>query len=266
MNKKLTGLILGLALIFGVVSTATAKVVNVWGSTQFVTTVNNFYDGLVDHSSTIINGSLDSNDLTGVDLLWVVQPAVALTTPENAHLVTFLAGGGRIAYMAEHCTYDPPMNANINASLTAVGSNILIACGTTQDNGFQTASKANNQILDHPLTDGVDTYEYAAFAPLSLGGSAQTLMVGKDLTSIMMGFENLGAGSIFLITDQNVLNFDGTYDNDMMFQNLLIGITGAPPPQPVGPIEPVPSMSVWALILLTMLLCLMVFANRKRLL
>lgn len=253
MNKKLTGLILGLALMFGAISTATAKVVNVWGSTSFVTPVSNFYDGLADHSSTIINGSLDSNDLAGVDLLWVIQPQVALTAPENAHLETFLEGGGRIAYMAEHCTFNPPMNANINASLTAVGSNILIACGTTQDGGLHIASKANNQILDHTLTDDVNTYEYAAFAPLSLGGSAQTLMVGTDLTSIMMGFENIGAGSIFLITDQNVLNFDGTYDNDMMFQNLLIGITGAPPPVDNQPAVPVPALGILPLALLILL-------------
>ena len=54
-------------------------------------------------------------------------------------------------------------------------------------------------------------------------------MLGSDLSSVMMAFQNIGAGSIFLITDQNP--FDairlGSPDNEVMFENLLSANTGA---------------------------------------
>jgi hypothetical protein len=42
----------------------------------------------------------------------------------------------------------------------------------------------------------------------------------------MMAYQNIGPGSIFLITDQNVWdnapsNWGGTFDNGRMFENLL---------------------------------------------
>lgn len=61
-------------------------------------------------------------------------------------------------------------------------------------------------------------------------------MLGEELylgnPSIMMAYQNIGPGSIFLITDQNVRDnapLWGAFDNEVMFENLLIGRTGAPP-------------------------------------
>ncbi len=65
-------------------------------------------------------------------------------------------------------------------------------------------------------------------------------MLGEDSfnsnPSIMMAFQNIGPGSIFLITDQNV--WDGSpnwpgFNNATLFENLLSGNTGAPPVNPV---------------------------------
>jgi PEP-CTERM motif-containing protein len=55
-------------------------------------------------------------------------------------------------------------------------------------------------------------------------------MMGINLTSVMMAYENIGPGSIFLIPDQNVWDHvnDPSFDNDTMFQNLLQASTGAP--------------------------------------
>jgi hypothetical protein len=105
-------------------------------------------------------------------------------------------------------------------------------------NATRTGTPTGGKILDHPLTEGVNTYNYAAFAPLTVGGDAQTLMLGSDLTSVMMAYENIGAGSIFLITDQNVWDNVNSPSNDnaRMFKNLLSADTGAPPP----PSEQVP--------------------------
>ncbi len=108
------------------------------------------------------------------------------------------------------------------------------------DSGFRSASVADGQILSHPLTTGVNTYEYAAFAPLTISGTAQALMLGEESylgnPSIMMAFQNIGPGSIFLITDQNVWdnspNWPGGFNNARLFENLLEGETGAPPVDP----------------------------------
>ena len=64
-----------------------------------------------------------------------------------------------------------------------------------------------------------------------IGGSAQALMVGEDdPNQIMMAYENIGLGSIFLITDQNVWDNVSatTNDNDIMFRNLLLAETQPP--------------------------------------
>jgi hypothetical protein len=53
-----------------------------------------------------------------------------------------------------------------------------------------------------------------------------------------MAFENIGAGSIFLITDQNPLDAgvvdNPAFDNTRMFLNLLQADTGAPAPPPLA--------------------------------
>jgi len=221
-----------------------AATVNVFGDRFDLGVINNFYNTLPGDSSAIISGALDTHDLSNVDLLWAVQPADAYTAAELTTMANFLADGGRIAFMGEHGLFAPDENTRINAALSALGSNMLIV-NDIVDPGFRNATVANGQILAHPLTAGVNTYTYAAFAPLTLGGTSQALMLGSALTTVMMGFENIGPGSIFLITDQNVwdqVNQTSSNDNAVMFANLLKADTGAPP---VG--APVPEPGTWAL-------------------
>lgn len=148
---------------------------------------------------------------------------------------SFLVGGGRIAFMGEHGTFAPAQNTRINTALSFLGSTITIN-NVILDSGFRSASVVDGQILPHALTAGVNTYEYAAFAPLTISGTAVALMRGEQLylgnPSIMMAYQNIGPGSIFLITDQNVWDNGplwGAFDNETMFENLLSGKTGAPP-------------------------------------
>lgn len=246
MNMKLSKLALVLAIAAS--STAQAGVVTVWGealSGFSLTTVNNFYNGLAGHSSTIATGTLDTVSLTGVNLLWATQPADSYTAAELTTMSNFLAGGGRIAFMGEHGTFAPAQNTRINTALTALGSTISIN-NVILDGGFRSASVGDGQILTHALTTGVNTYQYAAFAPLTISGTAEALMLGEENylgnPSIMMAYQNIGPGSIFLITDQNVWDnsptWGGTFDNATMFENLLSGNTGAPPVNPPGVPEP----------------------------
>lgn len=236
MKSKLSGLAFALAIIGS--SVANAGVVTVWGealSGFSLSTINNFYGGLAGHSSSIATGTLDTVNLSGVNLLWATQPADDYTAAELNAMSSFLSGGGRIAFMGEHGTFAPAQNTRINTALSFLGSTISIN-NVILDSGFRSASVVDGQILSHSLTAGVNTYEYAAFAPLTISGTAVALMLGEDLyqsnPSVMMAYQNIGSGSIFLITDQNVWDNDptwGSFDNERMFENLLSGNTGAPP-------------------------------------
>lgn len=229
-SLAIAALAVSVATATGVREAAAAEV-RVFGDRYNLNIINNFYDGLAGHSSTII-ADLTPANLTGTSLLWAVQPADAYTAAEIAAMAGFLAGGGRIAFMGEHGTFAPNENLRINAAIAALGGTITIN-NLLVDAGFRTATRAGGQILDHPLTTGVDSYEYAAFAPLLLSGTAQALMLGSNLVDVMMGFQNVGPGSIFLITDQNVWDnsptWAGGFNNARMFENLLTGNTGAPP-------------------------------------
>lgn len=208
--------------------------------------INNFYNGLAGHSSTLLGQGtqLTGAALAGIELLWATQPADAYTAAEISAMQNFLAGGGRIAFMGEHGSFAPAQNARINTALAALGSTITINANNVVDSGFRSAGVLDGQILAHPLTTGVNTYQYAAFAPLTIAGSAVALMLGEEqfngADSIMMAYQNIGLGSIFLITDQNVWDnqaagWPGGFNNARMFENLLVGNTqacgvpGAPP-------------------------------------
>lgn len=239
------------SLVVAFTSSANAALVSVFGqelSGFSKSSINNFYNSLAGNSSTLATGSLDTVNLTGVSLLWATQPAAVYTTAELNTMSTFLSGGGRIAFMGEHGSFGASENNRINTALNFLGSSISIN-NVILDSGFRSASVVDGQILSDPLTVGVDNYEYAAFAPLTISGAAKALMLGEESffgsPSIMMAFENVGAGSIFLITDQNVWDNQpsgwlGGASNGIMFKNLLLGDTGAPPVDPPSGV-PVPA-------------------------
>lgn len=220
---------------------ANAGVAAIWSDAYSPSTLNNFYNSLAGDSSTIVSGDLNTINLSGVNLLWAIQPSNAYTSAELNTMASFLSGGGRIAFMGEHGTFMPNENIRINAALSFLGANIQIV-NDIHDPNFRSASVLDGQILTHTLTTGVNSYQYAAYAPLTISGAAQALMLGEDQPSVMMAFQNIGPGSIFLITDQNVWDNAGSgwpgFDNARMFENLLVGDTGAPPvngvPEPVS--------------------------------
>ena len=265
MNKLLITLILSAYASF-----ANAATVSVFGQELggfSKTSINNFYNSLAGNTSSLATGTLDTVNLTGVNLLWATQPAAAYTSSELNSMASFLTGGGRIAFMGEHGTFGPNENNRINTALNFLGSSISIN-NTILDSGFRSASVGDGQILSDPLTAGVNTYEYAAFAPLTISGTAKALMLGEDSylgnPSIMMAFQNIGAGSIFLITDQNVWDnqaagWPGGFNNAKMFENLLLGNTGAPPVDPPSGV-PVPA----ALPLLASALAIFGFGRRRK--
>jgi hypothetical protein len=224
----------------GISSAAEAAEIRVFGARYDLAVINEFYDSLPGHNSAIIS-ALTPATLAGVSLLWAVQPSAPYGADQLSAMAGFLATGGRIAFMGEHGNFAPDENNRINAAIAALGGTIRIN-NIVVDGGFRTASRLNGQILDHPLTEGVNRYEYAAFAPLIVEGTAEVLMRGQAANTIMMAYQNIGPGSIFVITDQNVWDgsprWSGQFDNGRMFQNLLVAETGAPPvtavPAPAG--------------------------------
>lgn len=243
MSKMHRAALAATALAGALAAPANAGTVLVSGERYDLGILNNFYNSYGGHTSSI--GSIDDVSLAGVDLLWAVQPADAYSAAEINAMSNYLAGGGRIAFMGEHGTFAPAENTRINTALTQLGSTIQII-NVIVDGGFRTASVADGQILAHSLTQGVNSYQYAAFAPLTVSGSAQVLMRGEDdPNTIMMAYQNIGPGSVFLITDQNVWDNAGSlwpdHDNEVMFDNLVEGITGAPG---------IPEPSTWLMLIL----------------
>ena len=236
---------LGVLLTLVLNSHVNAGVVTVWGEEVNPgpkALINNFYNSLPGNSSSLATGDLTTVDLTATNLLWATQPADDYTPAELAKMASFVASGGRIAFMGEHGLYSPSQNLRINAALAFLGSGISIN-NVALDAGTRTASVADSQILAHPLLTGVLTYQYACFAPLTISGGAQALMLGQEPylsnPSVMMGYQNIGPGSVFVITDQNVWDDEANgwpgYGNPKLFQNLLNGNTAvdAPSTNPV---------------------------------
>jgi len=206
--------ILVLSFIVLFTSQVFASDVRVWGERFGLDPINDFYNSaFVGANSSIISGKLNTNNLSGVELLWAVQPADSYDANELATMASFLSGGGRIAFMGEHGGFAPNENARITTAIAELSGHISINVDYP-DGGFHDATVGNGQILAHTLTANVNTYNYACFASLNLSGAAQALMVGTNHSQVMMGYENIGSGSIFLITDQNVWDNVNASNND----------------------------------------------------
>ncbi len=222
----------GITLASSAAMSAGSRDVAVYGDRFGLNVINNFYDNLTGADSNII-GSLTAGNLAGVELLWAVQPAAAYSAGDITVMKNFMNSGGRIAFMGEHGAFAPQENARIAAAVTALGGNININVDFP-DAGFHDATVGNGQILVDPLTVGVNTYNYACFASLVLGGNAKALMTGINHSLIMMAYQAVGAGSIFLITDQNVWDnvSAASNDNKVMFENLLSATVTGTTPEP----------------------------------
>ncbi len=236
----------GLLMTLAAGSSVQAGVVTVWGDEimgSIKIKANNFYNSLAGHSSSIAAGELNTVNLDTTDLLWITTPRDDYTAAELNTMAGFIAAGGRIAFMGEHDSVAHDANTRINTALSFLGSTIIINYAALDAN-IRTASVADGQILAHPLTAGVSTYEYGWFAPLTISGTAQALMTGEEpynsKPGIMMAYQNIGAGTVFVIADQSMwanepTSWPGGFDNARMFENLLIGTTAinAPTSNPV---------------------------------
>lgn len=164
-----------------------------------------------------------AQSLAGAQLFWAL-PADDFTPDEIEAMASFLAGGGRIAFLGEWYGFAGPRDASINGAVAALGGHIEIAT-TYADSGYpHYALRSNGRIVEDAFTAGVDSVVYGLFSPLGLGGSAVALIFGEDGTSVLLAYEPVGAGLLVVMADQNPWDLDpysaGT-DTRVLFTNLL---------------------------------------------
>ncbi len=187
----------------------------------------------------------DYTDDLGVTFAWVGTPLT------NAGGTVALTGAREYHCANASCSIvdlDAPLRLLATGSITtesivppetfSVGGTVSGLTGTglaLQNNGADTLAIAADGSFTF-LTELADSSAY--LVTVSAQPSGQSCSVTD------------GSGTI---ATADVTNVSVACEDDVV----------VPPP---APMVPVPAMSEWALILLTMLLCLMVFANRKRLL
>lgn len=138
-----------LTVLVSVPTLSSAATVAVFGDRFNLNVINDFYNSLPGTTSSILSGPLDGNNLSGVNLLWAVQPAASYTAAEITTMSSFLSGGGRIAFMGEHGTFAPDENNRITAAIGLLGGNISIV-NTLIDPGFHDATVGKWTDLEPP--------------------------------------------------------------------------------------------------------------------
>lgn len=139
--------------------------------------LNDFYNGLPAVTSSLLTGPLSPTDVSTIDLLLVPTPGNAFTASEVSALSGFLNNNGTLFLLGEAksvrfgTSANPPTgedtNAILNDLLGALGSGLSILDADV--NAGSWTATAPQQILPHPLTTGVASYDYGATSIVSGG-------------------------------------------------------------------------------------------------
>ncbi|MBN1844531.1 MAG: hypothetical protein JW810_02530 [Sedimentisphaerales bacterium] len=220
----IAGLVLLLAAAPGYASVVKVLNTTTGGGIGTSAAVNTFYNAQAGVTSSLINGAVTAADLVGADLFVVNNPDNNFLASEITAMAGFLAGGKRILFIGENSNF-PNENNRISGAIASLGGSMSIS-NTMFDSGYWVATKTNGQILNHTLTTGVNSLEYAA--PSGIGGVAggERLFLSSNLTQVWAGHELAGGGSIVLVADSNIIRdlSVGSYDNDVFFNNMLTPI------------------------------------------
>jgi hypothetical protein len=188
--------------------------------------IGGFYSGLYGGpgaTAAYISGEVTADKLVGGRLLWLI-PADSFTLSEISVMASFLNSGGRIGFLGAWYGFATARDDSINAAISSLGGHISINTNFA-DNGYpHYAYRSNDRILSDPLTNGVDSFVYGPFSPLSLSASAKALVLGEDGSSVVLAYERIGAGTVFVMTSQSAWDLDpfsaGTGNRDL-FRNML---------------------------------------------
>ena len=273
-------LIIVFITVLAIVAYIQAGVVTVWGEEhddlwvpirksdsvigyKFVTlrdTINDFYNSLPDHSSSIASDRyLNTVDLSTTDLLWIIYRDEPYTEAELSTMADFIAGGGRIAFFGPYPDSDENVhrkaNANVNTALNYLGSGIEILASYrpfSYDSKFlgtpvssvptdtllvmlHVIKDTAGMITSHPLTTGVNKVFVALPVYMAVSGNAVALMFDPFTYLPAMAYEDIGPGSVFVVADlymwiKHFQTPSDDYGNHRLFENLLTVKTSSKPP------------------------------------
>jgi hypothetical protein len=162
--------------------------------------------------------TVNSGDLAGATLFVAVLPASDFTSAELIALSGFLRSGGRIAFMGD---YQTDIDTRINTALAALGSTLRIDSYTV-DLGSQIALRSHGDILDHPLTEGVNVFQYgAANRVSSVSGEGDPLFLSQNHLTVFARYQTFGGGSLLVMGDSTPAYYPNNVDNPVFFENLL---------------------------------------------
>jgi hypothetical protein len=137
-----------------------------------VANINTYYNTIAGVTSTIQSGPVTTASLSGVNLFVSAIPASSFAIGEISALSAFSASGGTIFLLGDTSVLATAQDANLNALLAGLGSNMRIVPGNI-DPGFHLATGA--QIVSDPLTIGVTSITYAGVSPVT-GGNPQGII------------------------------------------------------------------------------------------
>lgn len=156
------------------------------------------------------------------------------TQPEG--MQALLERGGNIFFIGENTSFFGGQNASINNALEVLGSSMRLT-HPSFDAGAHLSTRAAGRIIDHPLTAGVDVIEYSAPSTISGALRENELIFGDDGEGPLFAYEDVGNGTIFLLSDSNVIESFGVggyltpdIDNDQLLLNILEASRNVVPP------------------------------------
>lgn len=190
--------------------------------------LNSFYQG-GGHSSSLITGPILPGQLVGVDLLVVMLPDAALSMAETDEMLSLAEAGGWILFIGEQHNFAASENGSVNAALGALGSSMSIE---TSSLGSGFANTSSDQIVDNPLTLGVDLVNYGNVNRILGVPSGNEIFLTPDLSNSWAAYERLNHGVIVLLADSNIIsNIENTAanDNHAFFSNVAAFSAGSDP-------------------------------------
>lgn len=154
--------------------------------TTFADRFNDFYNGLADVTSTVLDGAVTASFLDNIDLFVAPRPLDQFATSEITALNDFYLAGGSIFFLGDYFGPNSPSgstrNGYINEVLASLGSSLSIV-----DDLFGVLADpiTGSGIASDPLTNGVSRFSYAAASQVA-GGTP--LFYGED-NKVLIAYE-----------------------------------------------------------------------------
>ncbi len=189
-------------------------------------------------------------DLTGQEQVWDIRCQTALSAPEIATYTAYLQGGGSLFLIGENTGYAPARDASLISFIATLGG------------GSLTLTFTNNSQTVHPpfnSPNSITTVNFRAIAGTTTAGTGAFITTDSNNNGGAIVFppgslSSAPNGTLMIVWDVNFLDNDVSHTaGETALANNLIAYLAAPPTGP-GETTPVPTLSEWAMLLLSGLL------------